>query len=147
MLVFNYVYNKLTTNNNKTIVGKLQNNITIYAHKNDKDTWERCPTKLEKFMETPVLYSIEGQSSSSFIINTPTKSFPCVFDNNVDVKNNHCIVRRSQTFTTTDFKATLNHPTEIVLELLINQMVTVNGYLDVNDTFHINSISNYDIVF
>jgi len=141
----NYIYAKIAKwrSNNQTIVGKLYNTITVYAQKNDKEMYYKAPIKSEKFEETPVLYSIEGQSSSSFIINTPTRAFTCVLDNDVNVQNNHCIIRRSEVFVGNCFKGTLNHPVEIVLEL--KGQVTINGYFDANDTFHIKTISNYDI--
>jgi hypothetical protein len=146
--MISYVYNALLgKSNNKTLIGKLQNTITIYAHKNDKQLFNLSSHQLDKFPETPVLYTIEGQSSSSFIINTPTKAITCVLDNDVNVENNHCVVRQALCFTDKIYKTTLNHPVEFVLILSTDQTITSNGYFDADDTFHINTISNYDIVF
>jgi len=143
----NYIYTKYAKwrSGDHTIVGKLYNPITIYAQKNDKDLYYKSPINSDKFEETPVLYSIEGQSSSSFIINTPTKVLSCVLTNDVNVQNNHCIIRRAEVFVGNSFNGTLNYPVEIVLEL--KDVVTINGCFDANDTFHVKTISNYDIVF
>lgn len=126
------------------LIGRIQTHITFYAQKSDKYLWNHtgiCP----KFTETAMLYTISGQSSANFALHTPIKVISCVFDNEVDVSKNTCIVRRAKTFSIDEFKSTLNYPVEISIELTPGQTVVVDGFPDQNDLFHVIALSNYDI--
>lgn len=135
----------------KTLVGKLQCDITIYAHKNDKNEWDHMSKTggqivYDKFTEVPILYNL-NQATAYFAINTPTRAVECVFENNLDVTNNVCIARQSRAYCGDDsYKATLNYPIEVLIELKAGQTVTVSGYFDNNETLHIVSISNYELL-
>ena len=124
-----------------TIIGKLQNSITIHAHKNDQTIYlesENGSKKYEKFTETPVLYIIDGQGSNTFTVNTPTQIISCVLERDINVVNNPCIARRANAFSDISYKSILNYPIEFIMTFTEGQL---EGYYDDNDTFHVKKLS------
>jgi len=124
-----------------TIIGKLQNSITIHAHKSDQNTYlelENGPKKYEKFAETPVLYIIDGQGSNTFTVNTPTQIISCVLERDVNVVNNPCIARKANAFSDISYKSILNYPIEFIMTFTEGQL---EGYYDNNETFHVKKLS------
>lgn len=123
------------------IIGKLQNPITIYACGNNKKIYlevETEPKKYDTFTEIPVLYTIHGQGSNTFTVNTPTKIISCVLEKELNVINNPCTVRTSAPLVYDDYKSILNYPIEFIMVFTEGQL---DGFYDDNGTFHVQKLS------
>jgi hypothetical protein len=132
------------------LVGSVQKIITIYAHKNDAKLWhesanmENGEISCSIFQNSPVLYIIEECNEPTFPFSIDGKIIQCVFERNMNVYHNNCIVRQSNPIRDITFKGVLNYPVELVLAITTNQTIRIKGFW-IDEIFHITALSNYPI--
>lgn len=141
------------TRNIRTITGIVQQKISIHSHKNDETVWHSLKDtesiQLLQFTEKPTLVTIdfleEGLKSPYFTISQlKGPDIPCILENTVDVLDNSCIAKRSIVVKddSLTFRHTLNYPVELSIILEVNQVVSLEGYFDELEIFHVLLISN-----
>lgn len=138
----------------ETHVGCLSKPITIFAHRNDKKLWSESASmpsgviSCSVFPDPPILYIIEGGNDAQFTFSTGERVLQCVFERNVNVYHNNCIVRQAtpqdDNPQSSSFKVVLNYPVELVLAIPINQTIRIKGFWH-DEVFHITALSNYPI--
>ena len=136
--------------NIETYVGWVEKHITIYAYKNDAKLWKNLSTIPKNnmpssvFPDPPVLFIIDGGITEMFSLHTRTKTITCMFEPNVNVYQNNCVIRQATPEKNVygSFKGTLNYPVELVLS--ISDKISIKGFW-IDDVFHITALSNYPI--
>jgi hypothetical protein len=134
----------------ETHVGCVDKSITIFAHRNDEKLWKETASMFSGvissnvFYDLPILFIVNG---TQFNFNTGSKILPCVFERNVNVYHNNCVIRQATPHNDSQsnlFKGVLNYPVELVLSIPIDQTIRIKGFWK-EQIFHITALSNYPI--
>lgn len=138
----------------ETYVGCSNQQITVFAHRNDEKLWRESTgmpsgvISCSVFHDPPILYIIDNCNSSQFTFNAGNRVLNCVFDRNVNVYHNNCIVREAKphndTTLSNSYKGVLNYPVELVLAISANQTIQIKGFWK-DEVFCITALSNYPI--
>jgi hypothetical protein len=132
---------------NNHIVGKVSQEIGIYSYKDNPKRWSNLdkPVTCETFDLVPAYFRIEDQTDDRIVIEMPTKKVICKLDPSVDLRLNVCTLFKVTPSIDGNYNGILNHPTQLGIILRPGRQVILRGYLDGNDVFQIQCLSNYPV--